>query len=214
MADILLDVQSVPVTPSTGQAVMYVDITDKIQKLIDDAGTVRAFAQNAPCSIVAASAAINTTETIIVGGLNNCKIYANQLKVGTAIRATLEGTCTSSAANASTWRFRFGTAGTTADGVLGSAANSVAATSGTAIPFEAQLTLTVRTIGATGTIAGYLKLINTGVTGISAVATQVVALTPTAIDTTVDNWLSVTYVAAATTTTCTFQNAVIEIVKI
>lgn len=214
MSRLILNAGAAPATPASGKASFYFDTADKLLKCIDDAATIRTFGQNSPHAIVAASAAINTTETIIVGGLNNARIYANQLKVGTTVRATLEGTCTSTVANASTWRFRFGTAGTTSDGVLGSAANSVAAASGTNIPFEATLIFTVRTIGAAGTIAGYLKLVNTGVTGISAVTAQVVALTPSAINTTVDNWLSATYVSAAATTTSTFQNAFIEIVKI
>ena len=203
-----------PSTPATGKATTYEDSADKLIKIIDDAATVRVFAQNAIASIVGASGAINNTETIIVGGLNNAKIYANQLKVGTVIRITLEGTCTTSAANASTWAVRFGTLGTTSDGLLGTANTSVAGTTGTAIPFEATILFTVRTIGAAGTIAGYVKLITTGATGISAVTAQVVALTPTAINTTVDNWLSATYVSAANTTTSTFQNAMIEVVKI
>lgn len=214
MAGLKLNKALPPNTPATDKAEIYLDSVEETLRIIDDAGAIKTFACNALASIVATSAAINTSETIIVGGLNNARIYANSLKVGTTIRATLQGTCTSSVANASTWRFRFGTAGTTADGVLGSAANSVAAASGTNIPFEATLVFTVRTIGAAGTISGWLKLVNTGVTGISAVNAQVVALTPTAIDTTVANWLSVTYVAAAVTTTSTFQNAVIEVVKI
>ncbi len=161
----------------------------------------------------AASSAINTTETIIVGGLSNSKVAAHTLKVGTTIRCVLTGTCTSTAANVSTFRVRFGTAGTTSDTAIGAAATAVAATSGTAIPFTAEIVFTVRTVGATGTIYGNLRLLNAGTTGISTVTAQNIALTAAAIDTTVDNWLSFTYVAAATTTTSTFQNGIIEIVK-
>ena len=77
-----------PSTPATGKATTYEDSADKLIKIIDDAATIRVFAQNAIASIVGASGAINNTETIIVGGLNNAKIYANQLKVGTVIRIT------------------------------------------------------------------------------------------------------------------------------
>lgn len=214
MSDIQVAAQSAPSTPASGNAVLYVDTSDKLHKIIDDAATIRTFAQNSPAAIAAASGAINTTETIIVGGTNNAKVYANSLKIGTTIRITLEGTCTSTAANASTWKIHLGTAGTTSDGAPFTAANSVAATSGTAIPFEATLVFTVRTIGASATLSGYLKLVNTGITGISAVTAQVVQATAASFDSTVDNWLSASYVAAATTTTCTFQNAMIEVVKI
>lgn len=214
MADIFLAVQSAPTTPAAGNAILYVDTADKILKGIDDAGTIRTYAQNAPHAIVAASGAINTTETIIAGGLNNTRIYANQLKVGTTIRATLQGTCTTTVGNASTWKLRLGTSGTTSDGAIFTAANSVAGTTGTTIPFEAQLVMTIRTIGASATLSGYLKLISTGATGISAVTAQIVQATAASFDSTVDNWLSATYVSAATTTTSTFQNAMIEVVKI
>lgn len=211
---VLYNKEATPSTPAADKAHVFLDTTTEAMAYVDDAGAVRVLAQNAPCGITATSGAINNVETIIVGGLNNCRIKANQLKVGTIIRATLQGTCTSSAANASTWRFRLGTAGTTADGVIGSAANSVAAASGTNIPFTCEMVMTVRTIGASATLVGYMELRNTGVTGISAVTVQTVELTASAFDSTVDNWLSVTYVAAASTTTSTFKNAFIEIVKI
>lgn len=211
---LLLNKVAAPSTPASDKAHVYLDSTEETVRCKDDTGTIRTFACNALCSITSTSSGISNTETIIVGGLNNCRIYANMLKVGTVIRATLEGTCTSTAANASTFRFRLGTAGTTSDGVIGSAATNVAATSGTNIPFKCEMVLTVRTIGGSATLAGYCTLINTGTTGISAVESQTVDLTATAFDSTVDNWLEVTYVAAASTTTSTFKNAFIEVVKI
>lgn len=203
-----------PTTPASGKAQLYVDSADKSWKQIDDTGSIRPLGMDAPTAIAATSGAINTTETIIVGGLNNCRLLPNQCKVGTTFRITLEGTCTSTVANASTWRIRIGTAGTTSDAAVFTAANSVAAASGTNIPFEAVLMLTVRTIGASASIQGYLKLGNTGVTGISAVTWQAVEATALTFDSTVANWISATYVAAAVTTTCTFRQATIEIVKI
>jgi hypothetical protein len=162
----------------------------------------------------AASSAINTTETIVVGGLSNAKVAAHTLKVGTTIRVLLRGTCTASAARVSTFRIRFGVAGTTSDGAIATAATAASPTTGTAIPFVVEILFTVRTVGATGTIAGTFSLVNQGVTGISATETQVIALTAAAIDTTVDSWISATYVSATTATcTCTFQNGIIEVVK-
>lgn len=214
MSHLILTKVATPSTPASDKATLYQDTTTEQLAYLDDTGQVRMLGQNALASIVSNSAAINTSETIIVGGLNNVRIKANSLKVGSVIRVTLQGTCTSSAANASTWRIRFGTAGTTADGAIFTAANSVAAASGTNIPFVAELVLTVRTLGAAATCSGYLRLINTGVTGISAVESQTVDATVAAFDTTVDNWLSATYVAAAATTTSTFKNSFIEQVKI
>lgn len=214
MSQLSLAKVATPSTPAADKATVYLDTTNETLNYLDDTGQVRVIGHNALASIVATSGAINTTETIIVGGLNNIRIKANSLKVGTLLRFTLQGTCTSTAANASTWKLRFGTAGTTSDAAIVTAANSVAAASGTNIPFVAELVMTVRTIGAAATCSGYLRLINTGVTGISAVESQTVAATVAAFDTTVDNWIEATYVAAATTTTSTFQNAFAEMVKI
>jgi hypothetical protein len=205
--------EATPSTPSADQAHVYLDTTTEVLAYLDDTGQIRMIGLNALYSRTADTGAINTTETIIAGGLNNCRIKANSLKVGSVIRCTMQGICTSTVANASTWRARLGTAGTTSDGTIASAANSVAATSGSGIPFVAEMLLTVRTIGASATLSGYLRLINTGTTGISAVESQTVPVTATAFDSTVDNWLEFTYVSAATTTTSTFHNAVIEHVK-
>lgn len=205
--------RTAPSTPATNSSELYADSADKLWTQIDDAGVIRKLAQNSPVSIVATSGAINNSETIIVGGLNNCRIYANQLKVGTVIRCVMEGTCTTTVGNASTWKIRIGTAGTTSDTAAFTAANSVAGTTGTNIPFVATLVMTVRTIGATATCVGYLELGSTGTTGISAVTWQAVEASVANFDTTVANWLSVTYVSAATTTTSTFRNAFVEIVK-
>ena len=56
--------------------------------------------------------------------------------------------------------------------------------------------------------------INTGITGISAVNAQVVELVQTtAPNTTTACYLECTYQAAAATTTCTFKNAIIEVIQ-
>jgi hypothetical protein len=161
-------------------------------------------------SIVAATAGINTTETIIT----QKAIAASQLIAGTTYRITVYGTCTSTAANASNIRVRLGTAGTTADPVV-AVITPTAATSGSSVPFKANLFVTIRTTGSgTGTTVGQGDLNNNGVTGISAAADVISAVTTTsALNTTVQNTISLTYSSAATTTTSTFQIASIEIVK-
>jgi hypothetical protein len=161
-------------------------------------------------SITAASAAINTTETI----LTSYTIPASQMIAGTTFRVTVYGTCTSTAANASNLRVRLGTAGTTSDAAV-AVITPTAATTGTSVPFQASFLVTIRTTGSgTGTTAGSGWLNNNGTTGISAAADVVSTLTTTsALNTTVQNTISVTYSSAATTTTSTFQLAAIEIVK-
>lgn len=169
--------------------------------------------KNARAVITATSAGLNTTETIVVGGLNNAKVSGNTLKVGSTFRVVLQGTCTATVGNASTFRVRFGTTGTTADTAIGAATTAASAAAGTAIPFKVEIVFTVRTVGAAGTISGKLALTNQGTTGIATVVSQTFSLTVAALDTTVDNWLSVTYQSAAATTTATFQDASIEVVK-
>lgn len=165
-------------------------------------------------STTVASAGINTTETIIVGGLNNCVIPANALKVGTVIRITMPGSCTTTAANVSTFTLRMGVNGTIADASVATAAVT-AATSGTVL-FKAVMEFIVTAVGTTGTILGNLNILNgAAITGISTLSVFNIALTTTAtLNTTVSNYLEVTYKSAATTTTSTFSApCYIQVVK-
>jgi hypothetical protein len=161
-------------------------------------------------AITAASAGVNTTETI----LTSYVIPASTMIAGTTYRATVYGTCTSSAVNASNIRLRLGTAGTTSDAAV-AVVTPTAATSGTSVPFQATLIVTIRSTGSgTGTTVGAGWLNNNGVTGISSAADVISTTTTTsALNTTVQNTISLTYSSAATTTTSTFQIAAIEIVK-
>lgn len=160
---------------------------------------------------IGASAAINTSETVVAGGSTSLQLLAGQLLAGNSIRVVLQGTCTSTAANTSTFRVKFGTNGTTADGTILSATTAAAQTSGTNIAFTVIIEATVRTVGASATIAGTFTLINQGTTGISTTATQVIAMTASAFDSTVASYISVSYVSAASTTTSTFQNGIVEL---
>lgn len=164
-------------------------------------------------SITANSAAINTTETVI---LKTAALPANRLVAGTTIRITLMGTCTSSAANVSTFAIRIGTLGTTADGLIASAATPIAAVTGTTIPFKVVWEIVVRTTGASATSHSYCTLLNTGITGITTSSTGNIIILPTFTNfntTTANNIISATYKSAAATTTCIFQNAIIEFIN-
>jgi hypothetical protein len=159
-------------------------------------------------SLIAATAGINTTETVV----DSIVLPVNALKVGSTIRIKASGVCTSTVANASNFRFRIGA--TTLTGAIASVVTPTAAASGTNIPFSVELLVTVRTIGASGTAIGSGTLLNNGVTGVSAAAVVVNQVTTAVtIDTTTALRLELTYQAAAATTTCTFHNALIEIVR-
>jgi hypothetical protein len=160
----------------------------------------------------AASSAINTTETVLVKSPLILPVAPafGELNIGTRVRATLYGTCTASAANASTFTIRAGILGTTADASVATAAVT-SASSGTGVAFQVVIDFTVQTLGAAGTAFGSMTVTNTGITGIAAVTNTVVPFTSSTLATTTATWLDITYVSAATTTTCTFQNCVLEI---
>lgn len=159
-------------------------------------------------SIIAASSAINTGETIVV---QTSPLSANRLSVGSTVRATLFGTCTATVANTSTFNLYIGTAGTTGDTKVLTATTAASAASGSSIVFKAMLEMIMQTVGASASVVGTLTLYNAGTTGISTVLTQVITASPATFNSTVEgNIVSVSYLSAASTTTSTFTQAYIE----
>ena len=139
---------------------------------------------------------------------------ANRLVAGTSFEVTLHGTTTSSAAGVGIIRVRYGTAATVADGVMEAFTLAAAPTTGTAIPFTIKLIVTVRTTGGAATADGGLTLVNSGVTGLSATATQVVRGVNTTINTAIAaTFFTVSYISGNAGTTTTFQDAVITILN-
>lgn len=160
-----------------------------------------------PKATIAALAAINTTLTYVTPSF---RIPANTLKVGDTFTIKIAGTCTSTAANVTTWTPRFGAAGTTADAAIGQA-TSTAAASGTNVAFQMEINVAVRSVGATATLYAYTKLTNSGVTGIANQTNVVVSLALLlSANTTIDNFIGVSLVTAAATTTHTIQSAIVE----
>jgi hypothetical protein len=192
-------------------------VIQNIAAYLGQAGTPGQAAGGIAASRVAATAAINTTETLlqsiglVLAGTTNGAAFLGTLNVGTRIRITITGTCTSTNADVSTFTLRAGILGTTADASVATAAVTSSG-SGTTIGFQIVINATVRTLGATGTLAGSMAVTNTGVTGIAGVTNTVVPFTSTTLATTTATFLDITYVSAATTTTCTFQTATIEVI--
>lgn len=158
---------------------------------------------------VAASSGIANTDTVVAGPLT--LVAAQTLAVGSKVRVHLNGTCTSSNADAGIFTIRAGTAGTTADASVATFTKTSAG-SGSNIPFNLTLEFTVQTLGASGTAFGSAVLLNNGVTGISAAAVTVTAFTSSTLATTTATKLSVSYISGASTTTTTFQDVSIEVV--
>jgi hypothetical protein len=158
-------------------------------------------------ALTAATAAINTTETIIATD----SLGTASLAVGTTFDFKAYGTCTASAANNSTFTVRFGTTGTISDPSIATW-TVTSATTGTAIPFQIDMPITVRTIGSgtSATVYASAALDNNGTTGISATTPYVNAVAVGGFPSNISaGILSVSYKSAAVTTTTTFQTAII-----
>jgi len=165
---------------------------------------------NGQGSITSASGSIANSETKILS--SSSSMIASRLQAGTVIEVVLHGTCTSSAAGAGTVNVRYGTAGTTSDGLLESFTLGAAQTSGTTIPFVIRIYITIRTTGSSATADGVLELVNQGTTGISTTATQVIRGSNTTINTTTaSTFLTVSYQSGNASTASTFQDAAIKI---
>jgi hypothetical protein len=212
---ILLGTGTVPATPSSGLVTIYNDTADGRFKYLGSDGLVKSMGSTIINSTTGASSGINNTETIISGGTNSLHLSANELTAGTLIRITCYGTCTSSAGNTSNFNVYYGANGTTADTKIATITSPFTAqTTGASVLFKASQTLTVRTIGASGTVYGYFELLNTGTAGIyTAPGPFVWANTFANINTTNAGYFNVSYVASNTTTTCTFQQVIIEVIK-
>jgi hypothetical protein len=205
---------TVPGTPGAGLETLYFDTADTRFKFLGSDAIVHPLDMTQFQSSTAASAAINTTSTIISGGTSGIHLSANQLTAGSMFRVRLLGTNTSTVANNSTFTLYYGTAGTTSDTALATFIIASAA-SGSAVPFCLDLVGTFRTVGASGTLYGFGILNNGGATtGIYTAANYIAVLTGTlAIASNAAGYFNVGYLSAATTTTTTFQNVQVEIVK-
>jgi len=172
---------------------------------------------NAPQSLsgtgsatVAASAGINTTETVISAAL---RFAASALRPGTAVRVRIAGSCTiTTAAAVPTFRLRMGTAGTTSDGAIMTFALPTSGGVGTSV-FDVEILLVCRTAGASGTFAGSLRAQQASATlGLLSTIAAAMAGTAAAGNTTNVNYLTATYQGASANVTCTFQIVTVEVV--
>ena len=163
-------------------------------------------------AIVPDTGAINTTETAIVGGnAGMTAIPANKLLAGSNFRILITGTITNSASNAGTIYIHYGAAGTTADTVIASVAFT-SANSGTNVLFTLDINLQVRTIGASATFAGVCRVSQSGASGyLNGIYLDQKKLTVANGDTTATSYMTVSYKSAASTTTCTFNTAVVDL---
>jgi hypothetical protein len=177
--------------------------------LIAQANSPQSLSGTGSCT-VAASGAINTTETVISAAL---RFAASTLRPGTVIRFRIAGSCTvSTAAAVPTFRVRMGTAGTTGDGVIMTFALPTSGGVGTSA-FDVEIVLVCRTAGASGTFAGSLRAQQASATlGLLSTIAAAMAGTAAAGNTTTVNYLTATYQGASANVTCTFQIVSTEVV--
>jgi hypothetical protein len=158
-------------------------------------------------SISAQSSAITNTETAVKSVI----IPANTFVVGSVYRVTLYATVTSTVSNVVTTRCRIGP--TTLTGAIVAYTAPAATSSASADPYEVQVLITVRSVGAAGTVMAQLRRTNSPSQPFSTTPYSVEGGTgTTTIDTTVANLIEMTIVTAAGTTTVRAQQCVIECV--
>lgn len=182
MADILLDSESAPTTPSAGQVNLFVDTTTKRLSTKNDAGVVSGVALRNASTVAQLPAA--TTRTYLAGSA--LSVPTNKLQVGSTFRWRFTATKTAAGVAASTIDVAVGTAGTTAD----TARVSFAKPAGTAVVDEAyfEITLVVRSIGAAGVMVGQMLMThNLQITGHAIIPNIVVTTVSGAFDMTVAN---------------------------
>lgn len=145
MADILIDNQTLPTTPSSGKSVLFVDSTTKKMCQLDDSGVVHGILSR-NCA-TAAQGALVTTEVYLTS--SNLLIPSFGLPAGATLVWNISLVKTAASTAAPIWTVRVGAAGAVGD------TSRIAATSTqaqTAVASDGTLvaTCTVRTAGSSG----------------------------------------------------------------
>ena len=201
---------SAPSAPSSGKIYLYSLSSDLMIKSIDSVGTIIPMNNHQVSSTTASSGSIANADTKISSGLL-CSL--NSLTVGSLVRYTIMGTCTSSAGGAQVFTIRYGSGNVVGDTSVATC-SFTAQTSGTAIPFCLTINMTIRTIGGSGTVYGTGSLVNQGTTGVYTLATGNFVLAGSlAIATNATGYLGLSYISGNASTACTFQNVITELIR-
>lgn len=207
MSDIVLDVQSVPVTPGAGQGVTFIDTTSKLLSLKDANGFVTSFGPKNFSTASQAPAA--ATRTYIAGSA--LAVPTGKLQIGSCFRWTFDLTKTAAGVAASTYDICFGTTGTTAD----AARVSFTKPAGTAAVDTAivQITAICRgPLSASGIVAGNFSLVKNAAEIAGHCATPSVNLTTVsgAFDVTVANLIAGVCITSGAADALTIQMVMAE----
>jgi len=159
-------------------------------------------------AIAAASASITTAEVQVVG----YTVPLGTLTAGSTFRITGSGGVTSTVGNVITIRIRIGTATLTGNIPISIGPTATATAAGDGFTLDALVT--VRTIGATGTIAGQMTGLGKAAQPWTVANSVGVTGTTVVVNTTVANILELTCVTAATTTAVIWHTAAIEWIRL
>jgi len=178
MSDILLEQQSAPVTPSTGQAIIFIDANGKKHFTKDSDGVLTGRIDNGAVTNQAGFA----TDTYVTN--SDILIPTFGLQAKTMFRWRFSVSKTAAGTATPIYTIRTGAARTTSDtsrlvltGVAQTAAADVAVI---------EILLTVRSIGASGVIQGTISMIhNLAATGFANNASSIVEATSAGFDTSV-----------------------------
>lgn len=154
MADIQLDTQSPPSTPSSGSGIIFLDSTSKRPSIKDDAGFVRSRIENFSS---AQQAFVATTRTYITG--SGLTVPSGKMQIGSCFRWRFNLAKTGAGTASSTLDICVGTAGTTAD----TARVSFTKPAGTAVADEAWfdvMAICRGPLSASGVLAGEMKMVH------------------------------------------------------
>ena len=154
---------------------------------------------------VSASGAITSTETVISAAF---RMGANALRPGTVVTIRVAGTCTvaTAAAVPGLFRVKMGTAGTTGDGVIMTFTLPTSGGIG-ASAFDADIQLVCRTVGASATFSGSMKIDQGSATlGLLAATSWAVVGTAATGSSITNNYLTLQFGSSGSANvSCTFQ---------
>jgi len=184
MADIQLDTEANPATPSSGSGILLFNSTNKELTTVDDAGNVRLVRTltNANNADVVASAA----DTYLTGSA--ITVPPQLVRVGSRFRWQFAMSKTGAGTATPIWSVRIGTAGTVSDTArltFTGVAQTANADNG-----WAEIDVIVRTIGASGVIAGVYnitKASSSSTLGLTNQQSDVKQVTSSTFDLTVPN---------------------------
>jgi hypothetical protein len=200
-----LGAQVIPSTPSAGAANIFVHSGNKRLYCMDDTGLLNPIDSGILATV--ANTTVTAAATTTIAGGSTISIPANTLQVGSTFKITIIGSFTGTA-TATAFRVHLGTAGTNADAIIYT--SSVTGAVGTAQAWI-EIVFTIRTVGASGTLQGTTVIHQNSATGVSNATISVVAgTTTTAPNTTVNNFMTVSVLSAASGSSGTVQNVVLE----